>query len=76
IDVFNEKEVVWAMLAMVDPKRDITMVDNVYSMFTTAMGHNKVIIDATKPLDRAFPQLLNVPESAMQRIKLDEWINQ
>jgi len=76
IDVFNEKEVVWAMLAMVDPKRDVTMVDNVYTMFTTAMGHNKIIIDATKPLDRAFPKLLNVPESAMRRIKLDEWINQ
>jgi UbiD family decarboxylase len=74
IDVFNEKEVIWAVLTMTDPKRDITMVDNVYTMFTTAMGHNKVIIDATKPLDRAFPQRLSVPESAMQRIKLDEWI--
>ncbi|NLX90458.1 MAG: UbiD family decarboxylase [Firmicutes bacterium] len=74
IDVFNEKEVVWAILTMVDPKRDITMVENVHTVFTTAMGHNKMIIDATKPLDRAFPERFRIPESAMQRIKLDEWI--
>ncbi len=74
IDVFNEKEVVWAILTMVDPKRDITMVDNVHTVFTTAMGHNKMIIDATKPLDRAFPERFKIPDSAMQRIKLDEWI--
>ncbi len=76
IDVFNEKEVIWAILTMTDPKRDITMVDNVYTMFTTAMGHNKIIIDATRPLDRAFPECFCVPESAMQRIKINEWINQ
>jgi 2,5-furandicarboxylate decarboxylase 1 len=74
IDVFNEKEVVWAILTMVDPKRDITLVDNVHTVFTTAMGHNKMIIDATKPLDKAFPEQFRVPEEAMRRIKLDEWI--
>lgn len=74
IDVFNEKEVVWAILTMVDPKRDVTLIDNVHTVFTTAMGHNKIVIDATKPLDRAFPERFRIPESAMQRIKLDEWI--
>ena len=68
IDVFNEKEVVWAILTMVDPKRDITMVDNVHTVFTTAMGHNKMIIDATKPLDRAFPERFKIPDRDLQRI--------
>lgn len=74
IDVFNEKEVVWAVLTMADPKRDMTMVENAYTVFTTAMGHDKYVIDATRPLDRAFPEQLRVPESAMQRIKLEDWL--
>lgn len=75
IDVFNEKEVVWALLTMVDPQRDITYVRNMSTTFTTAMGHNKVVIDATKPLDRAFPTRFRVPPEAMENIRLDEWID-
>jgi UbiD family decarboxylase len=75
INVFNEKEVIWALLTMVDPRRDISIINNVFTVFTTALGHNKIIIDATRPLDRAFPEILKVPDSAMQRIKLEEWLS-
>jgi len=74
IDVFNEKEVIWAINTCMDFNRDITIIDNFHSVFTTALGHKKVIIDATRPLDRAFPERFKIPESVMQRIKLDEWI--
>lgn len=75
VDVFNEKEVIWSLLTMVDPKRDITVINNVHTVFTTALGHNKIVIDATKPLDKAFPERFKVPESAMQKIKLEEWLS-
>jgi len=75
IDVFNEKEVVWALLTMVDPQRDVTYVRNMSTTFTTAMGHNKVVIDATKPLDRAFPTRFRVPPAAMEDVRLEDWID-
>jgi UbiD family decarboxylase len=74
IDVFDEQEVIWALITMVDPKRDISVVSNIYTMFTTAQGHNKVVIDATRPMDKAFPKRFRVPPSAMGRINLDDWI--
>ncbi|MBS4024085.1 MAG: UbiD family decarboxylase [Clostridia bacterium] len=74
IDVFDEKEVIWAVLTTVDPKKDITYVPNIQTVFTTAMGFGRVIIDATVPLNKAFPEKFKVPDEAMQRIRLEEWI--
>jgi UbiD family decarboxylase len=74
IDVFNEQDVIWAMLTNVDPKRDVDVIQNAYTLFDTAAGYTKLIIDATQPLDRPFPEMLKVPDEAMQRMNLDEWI--
>ena len=35
-----------------------------------------MLIDATKPLDVAFPERFRMPPDVMQRINLDEWIEQ
>ncbi len=75
IDVFNEGDVVWAVLTSTNPRRDVDFIDNAHNFFTTAMGHGKVIIDATRPLDIAFPERLRVPEEAMAGIKLEEWLS-
>jgi 2,5-furandicarboxylate decarboxylase 1 len=74
IDVFNEQDVLWAMMTNVDPKRDIDVIQNAYTLFDTAAGYTKLIIDATRPLDRPFPQMLKVPDEAVNRIDLDDWI--
>ncbi|MBI4320811.1 MAG: UbiD family decarboxylase [Chloroflexi bacterium] len=74
IDVFNESDVVWAILTCTNPKRDVNFVENAFNFFTTAMGHGKMIIDATRPLDIAFPAGIKVPDDAMARIKLEEWL--
>ncbi|MBI4318153.1 MAG: UbiD family decarboxylase [Chloroflexi bacterium] len=74
IDVFNESEVVWAILTSTNPRRDVTFMDNAFNSLATAMGHGKVIIDATRPLDIAFPAAIKVPDEAMARIKLEDWI--
>jgi len=74
IDVFNEQDVLWAMMTNVDPKRDIDTIQNAYTLFDTAAGYTKMIFDATQPLDRPFPQMMQVPDDAMRRINIDEWI--
>ena len=74
IDVFDEPQVIWAVLTMVDPKRDISVVNNVWTQFTTSAGYNKVVIDATKPLGKAFPGRISIPSRVMDNIKLEDWI--
>ncbi len=75
IDVFNEKEVIWALATMVNPERDVTYIRNLYTVFTTAMGHNKLVIDATRPLDRPFPTMLKVPEQALKTVIPEQWLD-
>lgn len=75
VDVFDESEVMWAIMTATDPRRDVTVIDNAHNVLITAMGQAKVIIDATRPLDVAFPAPIRVPEEAMARIKLEEWLS-
>ena len=74
IDVFNEQDVIWATLVNVDPSRDVDMIQNIPTVFTTAMGYRKVLIDATRPLDKAIPEMNRVPQAALDRIDLDEYL--
>ena len=74
IDVFDEQQVIWAMITMVDPARDISAVKNIWTQFTTAAAYNKVVIDATKPIGKAFPGRIRIPPAAMDRIKLEDWV--
>jgi 2,5-furandicarboxylate decarboxylase 1 len=74
IDVFNEQDVLWAALVYVDPSRDVDMIHNIPTVFTTQMGYRKVIIDATRPLDRAMPEMNRLPEDVLSRINLDDYL--
>ncbi|HVA23600.1 MAG TPA: UbiD family decarboxylase [Chloroflexota bacterium] len=74
IDVFNETDVLWSVLTNMDPSRDVDLLKNQYNLFTTHMLYQKLIIDATRPLDIAFPAMLKVPESAMKRIRLEDFM--
>ncbi len=75
INVFNEQEVIWAVLTAVNPQRDVDLIHNIHTVFTTSFGFNKLIIDATRPLHVAYPAVIKVPDNAMNQIKLDEWVN-
>jgi 2,5-furandicarboxylate decarboxylase 1 len=74
IDVFNEQDVVWATLVNVDPSRDVDMIHNIPTVFTTSMGYRKVLIDATRPLDKTIPEMNRVPQEALDRIDLDAYL--
>ncbi len=75
IDVFNEKDVLWAAASYTNPAEDVDLLKNSWTLFNTAAGYQKVVIDATKPLDYAFPDRFKVPDDVMNTIKLEEWIN-
>ncbi|MBW3663901.1 MAG: UbiD family decarboxylase [Actinobacteria bacterium] len=68
IDVFDEEEVLWAVMVYTDPSRDVDLIQNIPTVFTTAMGYRKVLIDATRPLDRAMPDQNRIPQEALDRI--------
>jgi 2,5-furandicarboxylate decarboxylase 1 len=74
IDVFNETDVLWSVLTNMDPSRDVDLLKNQYNLFTTHMQYQKLIIDATRPLDIAFPRMLKVPDEAMKRIRLEDFM--
>ena len=76
IDVFNEEQVLWAINFQVDPNRDISLISNMrMPSDPRALGSTRVIIDATRPGHIAFPTRLNIPKSALDRVKLDEWLD-
>lgn len=76
IDVFNEEQVLWAINFQVEPRRDITVIENMRAPNDPrALGSARVIIDATRPTHIAFPTRLKVPQSAMERVKLEEWLD-
>jgi 2,5-furandicarboxylate decarboxylase 1 len=75
VDVFNERDVWWAIYTYVDPTRDMDFIHNyTKSEFTSAWQGSRLLIDATKPLDVAFPEKYRMPDDVMKRIDLDEWI--
>ena len=74
IDVFDEADVVWATLVNVDPSRDVDVIHNIPTVFTTSQGYRKVLIDATRPFDKTIPEMNRVPQDAMDRINLDDYI--
>jgi 3-polyprenyl-4-hydroxybenzoate decarboxylase len=76
VDVFNEEEVIWAVLTRTNPKRDVEFLKNVgYTVFATEFSNNKVVIDATKPLDKPFPVKFRVPPRVLDAVRPEEWID-
>jgi 2,5-furandicarboxylate decarboxylase 1 len=76
IDVFNEEQVGWAINFQVDPNRDISLISNMrMPADPRALGSTRVIIDATRPSHIAFPTRLNIPQAALDRVKLGEWLD-
>ena len=76
IDVFNEEDVLWAVNTYVDPARDIDLIKNLRPPSDPrGLGSSRVLIDATRPTHKAFPTRLRVPPEAMDKCKLDDWLD-
>lgn len=76
IDVFNEEDVLWAVHVYADPERDVDVLHNLKQPTDyRALGASRVLVDATRPTDRAFPTKLRIPPEAIARMSLESWLD-
>jgi UbiD family decarboxylase len=79
IDVYNEEEVMWAMATRVQADQDVDIIKNAKGNTldpsqTDDIMTAKMIIDATRPVQKPFSARLTIPKEAMGKIKLKDFI--
>jgi 2,5-furandicarboxylate decarboxylase 1 len=85
IDVYNEKEVLWAISTRFVADRDLTVISgvtadhldpNAYGEIRTEKGDmmTKLIIDATKPVGLPFPTRISPPKDLWASMKIEDYI--
>lgn len=81
IDVYNPTDILWAFATRVQPHKQITIIKDMLrgNMLDPSLVHDiktsGMIVDATRPLDRPFSPVSKCPDDAVQRIKLEEFID-
>ena len=65
INVFNEKEVIWAIITRLNLSKGVDIIKNM-------PRSDKIIIDATKPLYVPFLEKNKIPDEVMKRIRLED----
>jgi len=68
VDIYNEQEVLWALITRLDLSRGVDLIKNM-------PRYDRVLIDATRPLDRPFPAKNTVPREVMERIRLSDYLS-
>ncbi len=79
INIYNEEEVMWAVATRVQADRDIDIIKNVKGNTldpsqTDNIMTAKMIIDATRPVQRPFEARVEVPKTAMANTRLEDFI--
>ena len=80
IDVYNPTEILWAVATRVQPHRQVSILQPIFTgnyLDPTVVDETKtsvMIVDATRPLDRPFSPVSKVPDEAMARIKVEDYI--
>lgn len=74
IDPFNEEEVMWSVATRVQADEDVDILKNLKgNVLDPSLKGNiltaKMIIDATKSLERPFAERIKVPDEALERTK-------
>lgn len=80
VNVYKEEEVLWAMATRVQADQDVDIIKNVKGNTldpsqTDDIMTAKMIIDATRPVQRPFAARVEVPREALARTKLDDFIS-
>ena len=73
IDVFNEREVIWALASRTLWDKDLEVIRKVQS-FRGWLGDAVAIIDATRPLKGELPKKNEVPEDALLRVDVSKYV--
>lgn len=66
IDIFNEQEVIWAVVTRLKISKGVDLIKNM-------PRGDKVIIDATKPIDVPFPEKNKIPDEVMKKVNLEDY---
>jgi 2,5-furandicarboxylate decarboxylase 1 len=67
VDIFDEREVVWALITRLNLSRGVDVIKNMPRF-------DRVLIDATRPVDIPFPEKNKIPDEVMKRIRLSDFI--
>lgn len=79
INIYNEEEVMWAIATRVQADQDVDIIKNVKGNTldpsqTDNIMTAKMIIDATRPVQRPFEARVEVPKTAMANTRLEDFI--
>jgi 2,5-furandicarboxylate decarboxylase 1 len=80
IDVYDPTDILWALATRVQPHAQVSILQPLFRgnfLDPSLMDEIKtsgMIIDATRPLDRAFSPVSKCPDEAMARVKLEDYI--
>ncbi|MEK7335063.1 MAG: UbiD family decarboxylase [Candidatus Binatota bacterium] len=80
INIYNEEEVMWAVATRVQADQDVDIIRNVKGNTldpsqTDDIMTAKMIIDATRPVQRPFAARVEVPREALSRVRLEDFIS-
>jgi 2,5-furandicarboxylate decarboxylase 1 len=67
VNIYDEQEVLWAMITRVNISSGVDVIKNM-------PRYDRVLIDATRPLEIPFPGKNTIPAEVMNRIKLSDYI--
>ncbi len=73
VDPFNEEEVMWSVATRVQADEDVDILKNVKgTILDPSLKGNimtaKMIIDATRPVDKPYAKRLEIPSEAMEKV--------
>jgi len=79
IDVFDEEKVWWAVATRAQAGKQVQVVRGLRGSILDpsieeTVEHDALIIDATKPFGKAYAEAIKIPEEAMQKIRLEDYI--
>ena len=73
VNVFNEREVMWALTTRTHWDKDLDIIRKVQNV-RDWLGHAVAIIDATRSPEKGIPACNEVPEAAMKRVNVSKYL--
>jgi len=67
VNIYDEQEVLWAMITRVNLTNGVDVIKNM-------PRYDRILIDATRPLEIPFPGKNTIPAEVMTRIKLSDYL--
>lgn len=81
VDVFDDRQMFWAMATRVQADQAVDIIRNAKGNTldpsqTDAIMTTKMIVDATKPVQRPFSERILVPKEAQARVPIAEYVRE